>query len=75
MFKPSDFQPGDTVHVVGKVLRARGKDDDDPSYQGVDVQLPDGQLVQTNLMNLAGPPADKAVKPAADKAVKKAENK
>ena len=73
--KPSDFQPGDAVQIVGKVLRSRGNDDDDPAYQGVDVQLPDGQLVQTHLMNLAGPPADKAVKPAADKAVKKTETK
>lgn len=73
--KPSDFQPGDKVLITGTVLRARGEDDGDPAYQGVDVQLPDGQLVQTNLMNLAGPPADKAVKPTNDKAVKEAKTK
>ncbi len=73
--KPSDFQPGDKVLITGTVLRTRGEDDSDPAYQGVDVQLPDGQLVQTNLMNLAGPPADKAVKAAADKAVKEAKTK
>lgn len=73
--KPSDFKPGDSVQITGTVLRARGKDDDDPAFQGVDVQLPDGQLVQTNLLNLAGPPADKAVKPAENKAVKDAKTK
>lgn len=55
------------------MLRARGADDSAPSYQGVDLQLPDGQLLQTNLANLAGLPVTNAISgPPEDKAVKAA---
>ena len=75
--KPSDLKAGDEILVQAKVLRARGTDDGEPAYQGADLQLPDGQLLQTNLINLvepakpelqtkavAGPPEDKAIKTA-----------
>lgn len=80
--KPSDFQQGQTVILSGKVQRIRGADGDDPAYQGLDVQLADGQLLQTNLANITAPAAVKAVEAAPevravesapeDKAVKRA---
>lgn len=66
-----DLKQGDAVQVNAKVVRVRGEKDGDPAYWSVDLQLNDGQFLQTNIRNLAetdlaakavdGPPETKAV--------------
>ncbi len=47
-------KPGATVYVTGKVLRAYGFDREE-AYHTVELQLPDGQHLATNVKNLVEP--------------------
>jgi hypothetical protein len=73
------FNQGEEVLVRAQVLRSRIDPKADPSYHSIDLQLPDGQLLQTNVRNLHQPeakamesaPENKAVEVAPEtKAVK-----
>jgi hypothetical protein len=65
---------GETVFIGGAVVRTRGFDSEDDSRAAVDLQMPDGQLIQTSARNIVGageslpnekamtgPPSNKAV--------------
>jgi hypothetical protein len=43
---------GEQVLVRATVIRARIDQNVDPDYHSVDLQLPDGQFLQTNVRNL-----------------------
>jgi len=63
---PDELKQGDSIQVNAKVVRVRGERDGDPAYWSVDLQLPDGQFLQTNLRNLADKPKAKPAAKAID---------
>jgi hypothetical protein len=58
-----DVREGNHVFVRARVLRARLDPKVDPAYHIVDLQLPDGQFLQTHVSNLYVPEA-KAIESA-----------
>jgi len=61
-----DLKQGDAVQVNARVVRVRGEKDGDPAYWSVDLQLSDGQFLQTNVKNLAEKPKTKPEAKAVD---------
>ena len=69
-----NLKQGDKVLVEATVLRTYGGEDTDEAYRSVDLQLGDGQLLQTNIRNIreveSAVPQGKATKPHENKAIK-----
>jgi hypothetical protein len=66
------MQQGTKVIIYATVLRARIDPNTDPAYHTVDLQLPDGQLLQTNVANLSHSGLKAMLEPPENKAIEAA---
>jgi hypothetical protein len=67
-----DVREGYPALVMARVLRARLDPKVDPAYHIVDLQLPDGQFLQTHASNLYVPEAKAIEGPPENKAIENA---